>query len=100
MDYLCSSKIIQIFFFFALLIKDNIGPAEMHQQAKDNCGNWLTFSTLNCPCIREKGMRDIMKKKIFKANSLRERVQEHCTIQLVFCKSIKGTRKEKHNSTW
>ena len=24
------------FFFFALLIKDNIGPAEMHQQAKDN----------------------------------------------------------------
>lgn len=56
-DYLCSSKIIQVFFFFALLIKDNAGPAEMHQQAKDNCGNLLTFSTLNCPCIIGKGMR-------------------------------------------
>lgn len=60
------------FLFFALLIKDNVGPAEMHQQAKDNCGNLLTFSTLNCPCIIGKGMRDIMKKKIFKANSLME----------------------------
>lgn len=59
-------------FFFALFLKDSVGPAEIHQQAKDNCGNLLTFSTLNCPCIIEKGMRDIMKKKIFKAHSLRE----------------------------
>lgn len=65
-------SVLFVFFFFALLIKDNVGPAEMHQQAKDNCGNLLTFSTLNCPCIIGKGMRDIIKKKIFKANSLME----------------------------